>query len=98
MLVPVRVRGRAGRSGGVGVQFDPLLADLAADGLVIGDRLLAHPDPFHRNRLGSHDGALGVQHDLVLLVAAGLPGHCGPDRADCGAARRIGLMADAGAR
>ena len=78
-----RVRGDlSARAGvGVGVEFDLFFADLPVDLLVLGHRLLAHPDPFHGNRLGPHDGALGVQHDLMLVSGADLPGHLVPDRA-----------------
>src|SRR4051794_20961446 len=55
--------------GAVGVvELDLLLADLAADGLLLGDRLGAQFHPLHGDGLGRDHGALGVQCDLVLLL------------------------------
>src|SRR3954447_23983764 len=50
-----------------GVELDLLLADLAADGLGLGDRLGAELDPLDRDGLGADHGPLRVQGDLVLL-------------------------------
>ena len=50
-----------------GVEFDLLLADLAADGFGLGDRLGAELDPLDRDGLGGDHGSLRVQGDLVLL-------------------------------
>src|SRR4051795_7262266 len=49
------------------VELDLFLADLAADGLLVGDGLLAQLDPLHRNGLGLVHGPLGGEGDLVLL-------------------------------
>src|SRR4051794_26206593 len=59
----------AASRGAVGVvELDLLLADLAADGLLLGDRLGAQLHPLDRDGLGRDHGALGVQGDLVLLL------------------------------
>src|SRR5215210_4173998 len=50
------------------VDLDLLLANVAADGLLVSDGLLADPDPLDRDGLGVDHWALGVQRDLVLLL------------------------------
>jgi hypothetical protein len=74
----VKVKERHGQSSATGtiallgvldaVELDLLLADLAADRLLLGDGLLAESHPLDRNGLGVHDRALRVQSDLVLLL------------------------------
>src|SRR5215218_8428330 len=53
----------------VGVELDLLLAHRVADLLLLGDGLLVQADALHRHGLLGDDGLLGVEHDLVLLLA-----------------------------
>jgi len=52
----------------VGDLLDLLLANLLGDLLLTGHGLGAEADPLDRDGLLGHDGLLGLQHDLVLLL------------------------------
>src|SRR3954447_6680058 len=59
----------AARGGlGAAVDVDLLLADLVADLLLVGRRLLVQPDPLYRNGFLGDDGTLLGEGHLVLLV------------------------------
>jgi hypothetical protein len=77
------VRGQEGRrlvSSSPAFDLDPLLADLAAHGLVFLAPLGADPDPLHRDRLLRDHRPLLMQNDL-LLVLTDLSTRRRPDRA-----------------
>jgi hypothetical protein len=65
--------GRSAATGGVVasgvavVEFDLFLADLAPDGLLVGDGLLAQADSLDRDGFGVDHGSFGQKVDLVLL-------------------------------
>src|SRR5690242_17013822 len=52
----------------VGLGLDPLLADLAVDGPLLGDLLGLQADPLDRDGLHPRHRALLVQRDLVLRL------------------------------
>src|SRR4051794_33396436 len=59
---------------GVLVELDLLLADLAADRLLIANGLGTQPDPLDRLGLGAHHRPFRAQGDLVLLLRDRRPG------------------------
>ena len=78
------------RSASRAVDLDLLLADLVADLLLPGDGLLVQADALDRHGLLLDDRALGVQGDLVLLLADGRAVH---GVADVGVGDRLALDA-----
>src|SRR5215213_11986 len=65
----VKAASVAARGGlGAAVDVDLLLADLIADLLLLGHRLLVQPDALHRNGFLGDDGTLLGERHLVLLL------------------------------
>src|SRR5688572_3128495 len=93
--VPVFYRARISSDAAVvvphAVDLDLLRAEVLGDLGLLGDRLLVEADALDRHGLLGDDGLLGVEHDLVLLLADRGAVH---GVADVGLGDRLALDAD----